>query len=328
MAITSVGYDGSVSEAQWAKMIPLVGTSHYGVAGSGDWKVTAHATLDRGVSIATGTGWGMGVMDTSDATVSLQAASIGSGSRWDMVVARRNWSGTGGTTTFAIIGGSSAKALPSRNTNEGTLDDQPLALVQFTAGSTAATAIIDLRCWGRNGGMTARDELVLTYLKQMGTSIVINGTTWCCTPNTNGSATWTATTTVGTLPLFGASKGALSGGGTNAQNLVDDGQPFLIQAGTTVNTTDGAGYARITFQNPFPGGLLSIMATDGDGWASTGAAIFSSAGTVWGAEGFGTKASWVYGMSVQPAAGNANSTQTFTRAANRQHRVNWIAIGW
>lgn len=327
MAITSVGYDGTVSEAQWAKMVPLVGSSHYGVAGTGDWKVTAHATLDRGVSIATGSGWGMGVYDTSDSTVSLQAATIGSGSRWDMVVARRNWSGTGGTTSFAIIGGSSAQALPTRNTNEGSLDDQPLALVQFSAGSTAATAIIDLRCWARNGGMAARDPMVLSYLKQPGTQILIGDTTWNCGLNTNGSATWYDTAIMDHIPLFGASKGALFGS-SNAQGLLTGGQQFMVQAGTTVNTTDASGYSRITWQNPFPNGLLTVVATDGDGWSSSGSAIFSSAGTAFGADGFGSKTSWVYAMSLQPATSNGNATQTISRAANRPHRINWIAIGW
>jgi hypothetical protein len=130
MAITSIGYDGSVNESQWAKMVPLVGSSHYGVSAPSDWKVTPHATLDRGVSIAAGSGWGQGVLDTSDATVSLQGGSVSSGSRWDMVVMRRSWAGTGGSSTFALIAGSASMVLPTRNNTPGTLDDQPIALVR------------------------------------------------------------------------------------------------------------------------------------------------------------------------------------------------------
>ena len=178
MAITSIGYDGSVNESQWAKMIPLVGSSHYGVAGSADWKVTAHATMDRGLNIATGAGWGHGVYDESDATVSLQAATVSSGSRWDMVVMRRNWSGTGGSSTLVLVQGGATKALPSRNTTPGTIDDQPIALVRFTAGQTAVQEIIDLRCWARNGGLVARDQLALTYLNQPGARVKVNGEMW------------------------------------------------------------------------------------------------------------------------------------------------------
>lgn len=190
MAITSIGYDGSVNESDWAKMIPLVGSSHYGVAGANDWKVTAHSTMDRGVNIATGTGWGHGVRDTSDATVSLQAAAVSSGDRWDMIVMRRNWSGTGGTSSFQIVQGTSAKQLPARSNTPGTLDEQPIALVRFTAGQTAAQQIIDLRCWGRNGGLVAKDTLVLTYLNELGASVKINGETWSYEPLANDTLGW------------------------------------------------------------------------------------------------------------------------------------------
>lgn len=178
MAITSTGYDGEVAEGAWAAMLPLVGSSHYGVAGAGDWKVTAHATLDRGVNIAAGTGWGQGVRDVNSATVSLQGATIASGTRWDMVVARRNWSGTGGNTSFVMITGTATKALPSRNQAPGGIDDQPLALVQFTAGQTAPSQIVDLRCWARNGGLVAKDTLALSYMTQLGSEVTIGGGVW------------------------------------------------------------------------------------------------------------------------------------------------------
>lgn len=331
MAITSIGYDGSVNEAQWAKLLPLAGSAHYGVAGANDWKITPHATLDRGVSIAAGSGWGQGVLDTSDATVSLQGATIGSGSRWDLVVARRNWAGTGGSTTFVLVGGSANKALPARNTTPGTLDDQPLALVQFTAGSTGATAIIDLRCWGRNGGMTARDELALTYLKIPGSSVVINGTQWNCELDPNGNPSWT-TFVAGRIPLFGATTAALAGApGSNPLNMINGGQQFLIQAGTSVNTSDFSAYARIVWPKPFPNGLLTVILTCGDDWAGGGSQMFAPAGSpFWGQEGFGDRFNVVYSVLGQPASATGSGSVVMGRAGgvNRQHRVNWIAIGW
>lgn len=334
MAITSIGYDGSVNEAQWAKLLPLAGSAHYGVAGANDWKVTPHATLDRGVTVATGSGWGQGVLDTSDATVSLQGATIGSGSRWDMVVARRNWAGTGGVTTFVLVGGSASKVLPARNTTPGTLDDQPIALVQFTAGSTAATAIIDLRCWARNGGLAARDELVLTYLKEPGANVDINGTTWACNLDINGAPTWSYEHVMGRIPLFGASVAGLgsapiNGQGANPQTLINDGTThFLVQAGSNVNISDGSGYARITFQRPFPNGLLTVLAFNGDDWATGGSTMFASAGNIWGAEGYGTQSSWVYSVLNQPASAFGSGSLTMGRRPGWNHRINWIAIGW
>lgn len=329
MAITSVGYDGSVNEAQWAKLIPLVGSSHYGVAGSADWKVTAHATMDRGVNIAVGSGWGHGILDTSDATVSLQGGTVPAGNRWDCVVARRNWSGTGGITQFLLIPGTGTKQIPSRNTTPGTIDDQPIALVQFTAGQTAPTQIIDLRCWARNGGMVAKDDLALTYLKEPGSSVSINGTTWNCSLDANGNASWASGHIVGRIPLFGASVSALAGaGGTSAQSLVDGGTQFLIQAGTNVNWTDASGFARLTFQRPFPNGLLTIMGFNGDDYAigSGGLSIASSGGgQIFGTESFGNTTSWVY---VLHGYANGNNDGPLIRKANTQHRINWIAIGW
>lgn len=190
MAITSIGYDGSVNEAEWAKMIPAVGSSSYGVKDTADWKVTPHATMDRGVNIAVGSGWGHGVLDTSDTTVSLQGATVGSGSRWDCVVMRRNWSGTGGLSEFVLISGSSTKQIPSRNTSPGSLDDQPIALVRFDAGQTAPQEIIDLRCWSHNTGMAARDDLVRNYLNKPGTAVTINRATWRYVVGANDIPEW------------------------------------------------------------------------------------------------------------------------------------------
>lgn len=329
MAITSVGYDGSVNETQWAQLIPLVGSSHYGVAGAEDWKVTPHATMDRGVNIAVGKGWGHGILDTSDATVSLQGGTVPAGIRWDCVVARRNWSGTGGTTQFLLIPGTGTKQIPSRNTTPGTLDDQPIALVQFSAGQTAPTAIVDLRCWGRNGGMTAKDDLAMTYLKEPGSSISINGTTWNCALDANGNASWSTGSVMGRIPLFGGAVSALAGS-SNPQTLIDGGTQFLIQAGSNVNWSDASGYARLSFQRPFPNGLITVMGFNGDDWATGGSMMFASAGRldVFGPSGFGATNDWVYAVLAQPGAFLGGSSMQMQRMPNKIHRINWIAIGW
>jgi hypothetical protein len=328
MAITSIGYDGSVNEAQWSKLVPLAGSSHYGVAGAPDWKVTPHATLDRGVSIATGSGWGHGVLDTSDATVSLQGTTVSSGSRWDLVVARRNWGGAGGLTTFVVVPGSASKTLPARNTNAGTLDDQPLALVQFTAGQTAPTAVVDLRCWARNGGMMAKDDLALIYLKMPGAQVMINGAQWNCELDANGNTSWT-TFVSGRIPLFGGTDAALDGpAGSNPMNMINAGQQFLIQTGTTVQRSDPSGYARITWPKPFPNGVLYVSGFNGDDYAlQMGGLVIASSGggQIFGTESFGNKNSWVYVLHGYSTGYNDGP---LIRKGNTLHRINWIAIGW
>jgi hypothetical protein len=318
MAITSIGYDGTVDESDWTKLMGSAAT--YGVADRSHWKVTTHATLTRGVSIATGSGWGHGVYDTSDATVSLAGATISSGTRWDMVVARRNWSGTGGSTSFAIITGTSTKALPVRNVIPGSLDDQPIALVQFTAGQSAATAIVDLRIWaGSGGGLYAQDILARDYTNGAGTRLFINGEDWVSTTDASGNQAWVRASALQSIQLFG-NGAALVGGAPPA------GTKFLVQSGTQQAVADGGGYSRVTWPVPFPNGLLYCAGMSGDDWATGGGGVnFASSG--WeaghGASGYGDRFSWVYAVLSQDAA-----TKNYGRIGGKNHRINWIAIGW
>jgi hypothetical protein len=195
MAITSAGYDGTVDEVQMAGMAPKTGTSEYGVEGAGDFAVSAVAGQDRTVSIAPGTAWGHFVKDVSDANITKALTAPSSGSRWDMIVLSRDWQPAGGTTVGKVIeGGSSSNTLPSRLTNPGVTDDQPLALVRVDAGSTTIGDIIDLRCWGRNGGLTAKNTRVLQYLTAIGSAVEINGTTWQRLLDANNTPVWAKTT--------------------------------------------------------------------------------------------------------------------------------------
>lgn len=189
MAIVSAGYDGTVDEAQWTG-IAIEAGKLYGILDSEDWKVTAGSNPGQ-LNVAAGTGWGKGVLDTSDAIVSLTQASLpSSGSRWDMVVAHRDWTPPNGQTTFKIITGSATKQLTPRDSTRGVVDDQPLALVQWTSGQTAPTAILDLRCWGGNGGMYAKDDLALGYLDRLGSRVKIGTALWSRELDANGSPVW------------------------------------------------------------------------------------------------------------------------------------------
>lgn len=145
MAIQSAGYDGTVDERQFADLASFLGAD-YAVKDANDLKVTAVVGLDRTVRVAVGTGYGHGVRDVSDSTVDIQLGTIASGSRWDLIAARRNWQPPGGATTFVAVAGTSAQEIPAgRLATPGVQDDQPLALVQVTAGQTTPTAVLDLR---------------------------------------------------------------------------------------------------------------------------------------------------------------------------------------
>lgn len=187
---TSVGYGGTVDEQAWARLAPHLG-AQYGVLGPTDWRVAVVSAADRTVSIAAGTGYGYGVFDTTPGPATLQLGTVASGSRWDVIVARRNWSGAGGTTEFDAIPATTLGDLPATRANDpGELDEQPIALVQVTAGQTVPTAVIDLRVWQANGGAVALSEKVLQYLAEPGTTVQIGVTTWQRTVSSNGVASW------------------------------------------------------------------------------------------------------------------------------------------
>jgi len=319
MAITSAGYDGAVTELSWSKMISGVGAAEYGVLGTNDFKVSAVIGSDRTVSIATGSAWGKGVFDTNDANITIQLDTISSGSRYDMIVIRRNWTGAAGTTTVTKINGSSSKMLPSRNIGAGVLDDQPIALVQVTAGQTQPTAIIDLRAWAGNGGMTAMDTLALSYLDRPGGQVYVNGETWQCVRATNGVVSWNKVAVMNGLGLFGASGNT---GGIAPPNA-DAGPNWLIQAGSTVQYTDGSGYGRVTWPKPFPNGVLTVILQNGDSWASGGGVmLIEGHNEFWGPSGGGGKNDVVYVFQ-----GN-NNQGLWVMKPSTLHRVNWIAIGY
>jgi hypothetical protein len=191
MAFTSAGYDGTVDEKQFAGMLSKGGASEYGVDLAGDFAVTAVAGQDRTVSIAPGTAWGHSVVDVMDVNETRALAAPASGSRWDMIVLRRDWQPPGGATTVAVVqGGPSSLTLPGRAMGKGVIDEQPLALVRVDAGSTTIGQIIDLRCWGRNGGVTAKSELVMQYLGAIGAEVRIGRSTYSLNINQDNSTSW------------------------------------------------------------------------------------------------------------------------------------------
>lgn len=326
MAIISVGYDGAVTESQWADMIKKIGSAEYGVVGLNDLKVTSVPASDRTVSISAGKAWGHGVFDENTASASVQLDPVASGSRWDLVALRRNWTGVGGATTLVKVNGTSAKEIPAgRSKGAGVIDDQPLALVQVVAGQSQPAAVVDLRCWSGNGGVIANNEMALSYMDSLASQVFINvnGKTYTRIIGIDGNPAWTVGAADGQLPLHGF-------GNTLAGGIPPLGAGFLIQAGTQVAHFDNSAYARVTFPKPFPNGLLFVAGFNGDDWATGGSLTFASAGQVWGTEGYGTKNSWVYAGRAQEASSNGTGSTVYNRLpmAGRIHRINWIAIGW
>lgn len=314
MAFTSIGYDGTVNELQWAALVPSVGSSTYGVMGAGDLKVTAVPGQPLMVSVAAGTAWGHGVMDTEVANTTITCDAITSGTRYDLITVRRDWQPlAGGPTSIAKVTGTGDKVIPgAREDTPGVIDDQPLALVQWTAGQTQPTSIIDLRCWAGNGGMVASDTLALSYLAKLGASVTVAGVTWNYVPGANDVASWVKASENGRIALFGHTAG-LDGGTPPAGTL------FLDQRGTVSTNTNGFGSQRLTWPKPFPNGLLSFILMNGDSFSTgAGGTIAPAGGSGHGSSGGGDRTSVVY--EVFDKDGN--------KLLNHPHRVSFFATGW
>lgn len=239
VTFTSNGYDTTstnpYTEVAWANAHPSIGTASYGVRNASDWKVTAVAGSDRTVSIAGGFGWGHGVTDQTTDNETIQLDTVASGSRWDLIVARRDWTPTAGVTSFQKVNGGSDKVIPGgRMVGPGDIDDQPIALVQVTAGQTQPTAIVDLRCWtGDGGGLIAADDLARSYMPQPGTRVWVGGIDWVRTFDTNGVAYWDTINKATQLDPLQPSGYSVTGKFTSTQL----GQSKLVVCDITIKRT-------------------------------------------------------------------------------------------
>lgn len=182
----SLGYAGSITETTGKDYWNRIGASKYGVVGSGDLKVST-TTGDRMLLIASGIAWGHNIQDELQTSVSVQLNSVASGSRWDLVVVRRDV--TAGTS-IEVVQGTGSKVLPSLTTTAASHGDQPLALCRVQAGSTTVQEIVDLRCWAANGGVYAADLLARDYLNIPGARVRIGGIHYEYVPDANGAFFW------------------------------------------------------------------------------------------------------------------------------------------
>lgn len=329
MAITSVFYDTSagtpaslVDEVKWAHAHPQIGSSKYGVEGIPDFKVTAHPTIANTVNVAPGKAWGHGVWVESDAVIPVTCTPPGAGAtRWDMIAIRRDWTGAaGGPTSVVVVEGGTTMTLPAGRQNvPGTIDDQPICLVQWTAGSSTPTAFNDVRVWGGDGGLWAGSDLVMEFMNHIGTQITIGP----------AGAVWQYCITAGDLPLWRkiavTEHVQLYGAGNTLKYATYPGQTgFLMQAGSVVQDTDSNGFASINFPRPFPGGLLSVILTNGDTSIDRAFGHPITMGVSGAPWGVGELHGFAYTVSVEDSGG----THAIHMCANLRHRANYIAIGW
>ena len=218
MALTSVYYDGPVTESQRAQN--RTGSPEYGVYGPEDFKVTAHPSIANAVIVKAGRAHGYGVTDTADIDqiVNCTPLSVGQ-SRWDLIVVRRNWQpALGGPSTLVAMHAGGIPAIPAqRKVGPGVEDDQPLAFIKWQGGTSAPVEFIDLRTWQANGGTVGAHDLVRTYLNTPGTRLWINGIDWIRKMGANDTPEWvdvnrgSYTTAAGAATIGGVGPGGSAG---------------------------------------------------------------------------------------------------------------------
>lgn len=183
----SVGYEGTVTEPEWATLIAGTGGREYGVLDDDAWRARV-GTADREVRIGPGPGFGWGVVDRTTDEVSLTLPATASGSAWHLIVVHRDWQNN--ESSFDTVPAGSTRAIPPRATTPGTADDQPLWLARVDAGKSQVQELVDLRVWGSDGGTFANDPLVRQYLDRLGTSIRIGRDVWYRTRDALGNPQW------------------------------------------------------------------------------------------------------------------------------------------
>lgn len=129
MALTPVGFDGSIDERQWSRMLRYVGEIAYKHGVASGFDVTAGSGSGRPVVVSAGTALLPGVLvDNPDAATTLNHdPNSGTANRSDYVVLRGDW--TANTATLAIVKGTSSSP-PALTQTEGSVWEMPLARVR------------------------------------------------------------------------------------------------------------------------------------------------------------------------------------------------------
>lgn len=324
MNAESKGYAGTINTQTFASM-----SNEFGVSASVEsgWAPVPNAGVDRGVKLTAGTGFGYGVIDTTQADVAIAGDPVTVGTeRWDTLVVRRNWAPgvpNNERTTLELVKGTAAKAVAAGvlpRAGAGTSADQLIGLCRFVAGSSAVSDIEDLRTWAGDGGMIARSDLIMPFFEgELGARIVVNDRNggsreWLRTFTPEGLAQWQTSWMRG-VPLH-TGPGQLGLTALNGGVPLD--APFYIAGGTVASTIDGAAYFGIVFPKPFPNGLLSCVVMNGDDTAYNDMTFSGDASGPWGA---GAKDRYVVRVKGPVSGGRGYIVGV-------RIRVNWIAIGW
>lgn len=203
MAMTNAGFNGTVDEAQFSRMMAI--GSGEGVDSTAAWAVTQGT--GRQVSVAAQNGWAFaaGVVSRETVALALTVPTPTQGA-WHVVVRNINWSTD--TVTIALragatLGSITPPAFPPATLpgtvvrNPGVSYDQPLAWAFVNSANTTLT-IFDLRDQSLDSRLELMEKTPMGRVLRANVARTIPATTW--TPLTT-AAEWT--TTGGVAPANG-----------------------------------------------------------------------------------------------------------------------------
>lgn len=202
MAITSTGYVGTIMEnGPWAAAQGPLGGEYFAESFAAG-RVTAQGSTARTVRVGNGVIGAHGITDTLSGTNDITLTNPASGTVWYPIYARRTWQTTQATTLVAGAPVTAVTTLPARSTTKGTIDEQPLALVQIQKDNPSILNIVDLRAvgWGK-GHFISFDTRVLQYMTKAGYTIRIGDDTYERVLSTSGAESWRKTVS---LPSWSA----------------------------------------------------------------------------------------------------------------------------
>lgn len=148
MAWTNWGFDGTINEAQWAELAPLLGNGY--VAKDASSCVTTPVSGQRKVSVSAGTLFGDGILSKSDAAEQVTLTTPANG-QWYVIALKRTWASNtvalvavAGATTTTTTPTAPPSTLPTLASNPGVETEQPIAWAWCNSANTTVV-VYDMR---------------------------------------------------------------------------------------------------------------------------------------------------------------------------------------
>ena len=263
MTITGYGFDGTLNEFQFAKLMNLAGL-RYAVGSTGDFAAFQVSGV-RSVSISEGDAYAPGVLATATTSQDILFAAPTAG-QWHLIVLRRTWAGTSGVCELVAVAGATTSSTlptvpptsyPTINSTPGVVDDQPLYWAWVNVTNTTVT-LFDLR------RLPISDQIKTYKVADATARELLAGMTEgdiADQADTNETYRYSGTAWAPIGPKVMSTSGKTSAMPATAQPI--------FKSERVAATTGSNGGISITFPTAFPNGVSSIFFSLASGAAST-----------------------------------------------------------